>query len=368
MSNISNTEEDKNKIFHKPNVVTNKRKISTAFIAAGAIGFIGIAAGSNYFATKQLEETEQKKKDVNSDGMNTPVSNTPTQWDNMPNYINQNQEQKDSITHVSNQNNEVTNTQVTDQKNIGDQEISTIDKQSEKKARESDTEIDKINQQLNAEKSIQNIEDSEIYLGSKKKAAKSPFEIMSGSVIPATLQTGLNSELPGYATAIVRQNVYDSVSGNFLLVPKGTKIFGKYESKVAYGQKRLLMQWDRLIFTDGSSISLKGMQGTDKEGYSGFEDQVDNHFASLMSGAILMSIIGAGAQLSQPNNQNNGTYPSTQQQVGQTIAGQMGTQIATISGQVVQKNMNIQPTIVIRPGYEFNIMVSKDIILEPIKK
>ena len=367
---MSNQNLNQNDIFPEPksSVVTNKGKITLAALIAGGVAFIGVAAGSNILNSKSIEEAEQNKKDSTSDPTNIPAAK-PAQWDNVTNIA---QNEKNPAQEISqlNQNNEFVTQKRT---SFGDQDVNSIQKaenqnqlQIEKKANESDIEIDKVTRQLEAEKAIKNAEDSEIYLGSRKKAAKSPYEVMAGSVIPATLQIGLNSDLPGHATAIVRQNVYDSVSGNFLLIPKGTKLFGKYESKVAYGQKRLLMEWNRLIFSDGASISLKDMGGTDKEGYSGFADQVDNHFANLLSGAILMSIIGAGAQLSQPNTPSNGTYPSTQQQFGQVIAGQMGNQISTITGQVVQKSMNVQPTIVIRPGYEFNVLVNKDIILEPI--
>ena len=102
---------------------------------------------------------------------------------------------------------------------------------------------------------------------------------MAGTFIPAVLETGLNSDLPGYSTAVVRQNVYDTVTGTFLLIPKrNKKIFGKYESKLLMDKKRLLLNWNRLIFQMAQIISIKGMPGTDKEGYSGFADQVDNHF------------------------------------------------------------------------------------------
>ena len=281
----------------------------------------------------------------------------------MPDYIDQNKKREVSTQAVQNQEAPKQASHTTE--DIGNTDIAQInDKQLNAAANVSPIAPEKANQQIKNSLAQREAEDDEIYLGTRKKAPRSPYQVMAGTFIPATLQTALNSELAGYATAVVRQNVYDSITGTYLLIPKGTKIFGKYDSKVAYGQKRLLLTWNRLIYSDGSSISLKGMQGTDKEGFSGFSDQVDNHMASLLSGAILMSIIGAGAQLSQPQTAA-GTTPSQNEMVGQVIAGQAGNQIANITGQVVQKNLNISPTIMIRSGYEFNIIVNKDMILEP---
>lgn len=356
MSDNKNT----NEVIPKVNAVTNKNKIKylTAF---AAIGFLGVAIAANYKSNPK-EEGENKPKEKIISQSNIPANNN-INYSNIPDYIDQNNTKKVE-NNIPNSNNAMPSNE--NKKNIGDMDVNAINaKQLEAAAISSNTEPERVNQQLKAFAAEKAVEDDEIYLSSRKKAAKSPYQVMAGTFIPAVLETGLNSDLPGYSTAVVRQNVYDTVTGTFLLIPKGTKIFGKYESKIAYGQKRLLLNWNRLIFSDGASISIKGMPGTDKEGYSGFADQVDNHFANLLSGAILMSIIGAGAQLSQPQT-SSGITPSQNEVIGQTIAGQAGTQIANITGQVVQKNMNVSPTISIRPGYEFNIIVNKDMILEPI--
>lgn len=357
----------KEEIFPTEKVVTNKGKIGFVVMVVFCLAFLAIFLGPSVIEFLNKIEADKKKKDTGSDATDT-FANVPTNWNKMPDFLEQIKiDSPKTIQKIKEETQENTTT-----KKIGDLNIDEILKsekiRSEEKAKIADTELDKINQQLNVDKTLQALEDNEIYLNSRKKLSKSPYEVMAGTIIPATLQIGLNSDLPGNATAIVRQNVYDSVTGSFLLIPKGTKLFGKYESRIAYGQKRLLMQWSRIIFTDGSSISLKDMGGVDKEGYAGFSDQVDNHFANLLSGAILMSIIGTGFQLSQPNIPYSGVNASGQQQAGQVLAGQVGSQIANISGEIVKKNLNIQPTIVIRPGYEFNILVNKDIILEPIGK
>lgn len=353
---------NKNQIIPKIKAITNKDKIIFFIVATAAVGFLGATFASNFMSSHTQDDGNQKQKDLVSQA-NIPSSSN-TNYNNIPDYIEQNNSKKSDS---SNSNTSVNQPISETQKNkIGDMDVNSINaKQLEAAALTSNPEPERVNQQLKASAAEKAVEDEEIYLGTRKKAAKSPYEVMAGTFIPATLETGLNSELPGYSTALVRQNVYDTVTGTFLLIPKGTRILGKYESKVAYGQKRLLLNWNRLIFSDGASITIKGMPGTDKEGYSGFADQVDNHFANLLSGAILMSVIGAGAQLSQPQTAS-GVTPSQNEVVGQTIAGQAGTQIANIAGQVVQKNMNVSPTITIRPGYEFNIIVNKDMILEPI--
>ncbi|MGD9887890.1 MAG: TrbI/VirB10 family protein [Halothiobacillaceae bacterium] len=190
------------------------------------------------------------------------------------------------------------------------------------------------------------------------KAARSAFEINSGTVIPAVLVTGLNSDLPGEIIAQVSESVFDSATGNHLLIPKGAKLFGRYDSQVSYGQQRLLVAWQRVIFPNGSTLEIGGMGGVDKTGSAGFEDQVDNHYWRLFTGALLTSIFSAGIQLSQPQTSNNNGVQST----GQTIGAAVGQQIGQLGVSISQKNLAIAPTIVIRQGYRFSVMVNKDVV------
>jgi type IV secretion system protein VirB10 len=173
------------------------------------------------------------------------------------------------------------------------------------------------------------------------------------------LITGINSDLPGQITAQVRSNVYDSIAGNYLLIPQGAKITGLYDSQIAYGQERILVAWKRIIFPNGKSIDLQGMPGVDMRGYAGLHDQVDNHYGKIFGSVILMSLLGAGGQLAQPQNSNNPWQSPT---VGQTVAQSLGTNIANTGTMITSRNINIQPTLEISPGYEFNISVTKDII------
>jgi len=200
---------------------------------------------------------------------------------------------------------------------------------------------------------------SEDYLSSVLKNPISKYELQAGTIIPGMLITGIDSDLPGQITGQVKSNVYDSMTGRYLLVPQGSKISGIYDSQVAYGQDRVLVAWKRIIFPNGQSIDLGGMPGADLSGYAGFNDQVDNHYKKIFGSIVLMSVLGAGAQLSQAQSNNNSLQAPT---VGQTIAQSLGTNIAATGTMITAKNINIQPTLKIRQGYEFNITVTKDMV------
>ena len=204
-------------------------------------------------------------------------------------------------------------------------------------------------------------DEEDVYLNKNMIAPRSPYELQAGSIIPGILISGINSDLPGQLTGQIRQNVFDSITGDHILIPQGAKVVGLYDSKVTYGQERVLVVWKRIIYPDGRSIDLSGMPGVDLSGYAGFTDQVNNHFGKIFGSVLLLSTMSAGAQLSQPNNNNNdnnNNYPT----VGQTMAQSLGTNISDFGTQLANKNLSIQPTLVIRPGYLFNISVTKDII------
>jgi type IV secretion system protein TrbI len=186
--------------------------------------------------------------------------------------------------------------------------------------------------------------------------APSPYAIMAGSIIPASLITGLNSDLPGATIAQVTENVYDTVTGEYLLVPQGTRLFGKYDSVVAFGQKRALVVWSRLILPNGNSIVIENLPATDVAGYAGLEDEVDFHTWQLLKGVALATLIGVGTQLSIGNNQND-LVTALRQSVQQTTnqAGQ----------RLVEHELDVQPTITVRPGWPLRVIVSKDLVLKP---
>ncbi len=197
-----------------------------------------------------------------------------------------------------------------------------------------------------------------VVLSQGLRAPLSPFEVKAGSVVPGVLLTGINSDLPGQLLGQVSQNVYDSVSGNYLLIPQGTKIIGTYDSKVVYGQERVLVVWTRLIYPNGNSISLEGMPGVDMSGYAGLSDSVNNHYLKLITGVVLGSLLGAGAQIAQGAN-------SAEPNFAQLAAQGAAKNINEVGQEITRKNLSIQPTLEIAPGFRFNVFVTKDMILEP---
>ena len=176
------------------------------------------------------------------------------------------------------------------------------------------------------------------------------------AMIPAALITGLNSDLPGEIIGQVTENVYDSATGRHLLVPQGAKILGRYNADVAYGQDRAQIVWDRLIMPNGNSIGLDAMVGTDKAGYAGLADQVDHHSGRLFGAVLLSSLITAGANLVSNSDDNGFT-----EDLGDAAA----QQAASVGSEIVSRQLDVQPTITVRPGFKLNILVNKDIVLEP---
>lgn len=184
----------------------------------------------------------------------------------------------------------------------------------------------------------------------------SPYQIMAGSIITASLVTGINSDLPGLVVAQVTENVYDTVTGQILLVPQGARLIGTYDSVVAYGQSRALLVWQRIVMPDGSSVQIDNLPATDAQGYAGLEDGVDYHTWKLLKGVALSTLLGVGTELSLGDEESDllrAVRESTQQNAAQ--AGQ----------RLTEKNLNIQPTITIRPGWPVHVIVHKDIVLKP---
>jgi type IV secretion system protein VirB10 len=196
-------------------------------------------------------------------------------------------------------------------------------------------------------------------LSQRRQLPASPYEIKTGTVIPAVMVSGIDSDLPGILTAQVAQHVWNTATGAYLLIPQGTRLYGTYDADVAYGQKRVLVAWTRLIFPDASTLELGTMPGADPAGYAGFKDKVDRHLLRVFGSAVLMSVIGAGFQMSQPDADLES--PTPQQQA----AAQLAQELAQVSREQIRREMDVQPTLVIRPGYRFNVMVNQDITLAP---
>jgi len=184
----------------------------------------------------------------------------------------------------------------------------------------------------------------------------SPYIVQAGTVIPAALITGIRSDLPGQITAQVTETVYDSPTGRFLLIPQGTKLIGQYDSSVAFGQSRVLLVWTRLIMPNGTSIVLERQPGADTEGYAGLEDDVDYHWGTLFKGALLSTLLSVGAEAGS-SGQDSDVVRALRQGASNSVS-QTGQQI-------IQRQLNIQPTLTIRPGFPVRVIVNRDLVLAP---
>ncbi len=205
------------------------------------------------------------------------------------------------------------------------------------------------------------------YLTTPRQASISPYEVQAGSIIPAILVSGINSDLPGTMIGQVSKDVYDSKTGSYLLIPAGSKIVGRYDSQVANGQSRVLVAWQRILFPDASFIDINGMAGADTAGYAGLTGKVDDHSGKLFRNALVYSIIGAGASLLQPRTAitavTGGAAVIAAPSAGSQVAGQVGTQLAQTAQQALGQGVQQAPTIEVRPGYLFNIVVDRDLVL-----
>src|SRR5216683_6506745 len=201
--------------------------------------------------------------------------------------------------------------------------------------------------------------DPAIYSPQRVQTPRSPYQLMAGSVIAAALITGLNSDLPGQVVAQVTEDVYDTVSGRFLLVPQGTRLIGKYDSHLAYGQERLLLIWTRLVMPDGSSIVLDNLSASDTQGYAGLEDGVDYHTWRLLKGVVLSSLLGISSELAA----NNGTQSNNRIIVG--LRDSVNNTANEAGQRIVSKDLALQPTLTVRPGYPVRVLVNQDIVLRP---
>lgn len=196
-------------------------------------------------------------------------------------------------------------------------------------------------------------------LKSRPRKPGTPYELRAGFVIPGMLISGINSELPGQIMAQVTQSVYDTPTGRHLLIPQGSRLVGSYSSEVEFGQARVFVGWQRIIFPDGKAMDIGAMPGADSAGYAGFHDQVNNHYLRLFGSAFLMSAVTAGVSMSQDRGRNDDRNNSNQR-AGDAMSEALGQQLGQVMAQLISKNMNIAPTLEIRPGYRFNVIVTKD--------
>ena len=185
----------------------------------------------------------------------------------------------------------------------------------------------------------------------------SPYVLQAGAVISAALITGIRSDLPGQIMAQVTENIYDSPTGRILLVPQGTRIIGEYDNNVQFGQRRVLLVWNRLILPNGRSIVLERQPGADSQGYAGLEDGVDYHWWNLAKAAGLSTLLSVSAELAVDDDDRllrairNG---------GQDTINDAGQQI-------IRRQLNVAPTLTIRPGFPVRVVVTRDLVLDPYR-
>ena len=186
----------------------------------------------------------------------------------------------------------------------------------------------------------------------------SPYQLMAGTVIAASLITGLNSDLPGFVIAQVTENVFDTVSGRHLLIPQGARLVGKYDNIVAFGQERALVVWQRIILPDGTSIVIDNLPATDTGGYAGLADQVDFHTWKLLKGVALATVLGVGGDLA---------FDSADSDLVRALQQSMQATTNRAGQRLIERQLNVQPTITVRPGWPLRIIVHRDILLRPYR-
>jgi type IV secretion system protein VirB10 len=227
-----------------------------------------------------------------------------------------------------------------------------------------DTDYDGQNMQTRKEAFLAaaRLQKTDDYLHSTRSAQLSAYEIKAGWEIPAVLEQSLNSDLPGELKALVMSNVYDTATGQFLLIPQGARLIGRYDSRIAYGQDGVQVVWDRIIYPDASSVDINGMVGLDSRGNTGLRDKVDRHYKRLFGFAALTSMFTVVFDLSQRRTYGNGglMYPSA----SDTASAAVGREMSQTGAMITRRNLNVQPTVKVPVGYKFTVRVNRDILFE----
>lgn len=200
--------------------------------------------------------------------------------------------------------------------------------------------------------------DTSIYNPHTLQEPVSPYQVMAGSIIAASLITGINSDLPGRVIAQVTENVYDTVTGNHLLIPQGSRVIGTYDSVIAFGQERALVVWQRIIMPDGSSIVIENLPATDTAGYAGLEDEVDFHTWRLLQGIALSTLLGVSTELS---------FGEEEGDLVEAIRESTQDNVSQVGQSLVERHLDVQPTLTIRPGWPLRIIVNTDLVLRPYR-
>ncbi|WP_255606729.1 TrbI/VirB10 family protein [Asticcacaulis sp. AND118] len=183
-----------------------------------------------------------------------------------------------------------------------------------------------------------------------------PYLIQAGSVLPAALVTGIRSDLPGQVVAQVTQDVYDSLGRGFLLIPRGSRLLGEYDNAIAFGQSRVLLAWKRLILPNGKSLVLERLSAADARGNSGLQDRTDYHWDSIVGAAALSTLLSMGAEAGSSDNDS---------EIVRALRDGAADSVSRTGQRIVERQLNIAPTLTIRPGHRVRVIISRDLVLEP---
>lgn len=200
------------------------------------------------------------------------------------------------------------------------------------------------------------------YSESTRKAQIAPLELKAGTVLPGLLLTGINSDLPGMVLGQISENVYDTATGAWLLIPQGARLLGVYDSQITQGQKRVGIVWNRIVYPDGSSLNIAGSPGADMAGYIGIKGKVDHHYSQLLLAGLFTSFFTAAVDIASDNKDDTAGNNNQKKSAKDVLVETTGTTIANIGAKLAEKALEIQPTIVIKPGSRFNVMVQQDVI------
>ena len=206
------------------------------------------------------------------------------------------------------------------------------------------------------------------YSKNTRTAPIASMELKAGTVIPGLLLVGINSDLPGNVIGQVSENVYDTATGQWLLIPQGARILGVYDSQISQGQKRVGIVWNRIVFPDGSSLNIAGTPGTDMAGYSGIKGRVDNHYGQLFAAGLFTSLFTAAVDVASDNKDDDNNGNNNKKSAKDVLVETTGTTIAGIGAKLAERALEIQPTIIVKPGTRFNVIVQQDVVFKEVWK
>jgi type IV secretion system protein VirB10 len=203
--------------------------------------------------------------------------------------------------------------------------------------------------------------DQSEYLASTRRAPLTKYELKAGSIISGVMVGGINSDLPGTTLGQVTENVFDTATGKYLLIPQGSRMVGTYDSDVVYGQNRLIVVWNRIVFPDGTSLNLEGMLGSDQRGYAGFKHRVDHHYGRMLGAALFASVFVAAGKEVTKDDTSSSSRSGRDRNTSSIFAESLMENVTDVATKMIEKNLNIAPTLRIFPGYRFSIITTKDV-------